>query len=239
LTDEALRILDLSSKTFEEFVTFFFARKLVLDDEQFEYFLREPSGQRYDQTELSSPEVVVRYMTKLFSEFGRIAPGFSLAQLDQGVWGILGERLRLYELLWDTSVPLPHRVQCIRSMYSVYSDFVSASNAEVKNTGFFMWWDFILHGFWVRQKVEHRIEWGDISKFDTEARVLLDVMFETLKRILDLPDWSSQECALHGLGHLYHPDVRKTVQEFIDSHGTELTESRLRWMEHCRDGTVL
>ena len=160
MTDEALRILDLSSKTFEEFVAFFFARKIVPDDEQFEYFLREPSGQRYDETELSSPEVVVRYMTKLFSDFGRIAPDYAIAQLGQGVWGILGERLRLYELLWDTSVPLAHRVQCIRSMYSVYSDFVSARNEDVRNTCFFMWWDFILHGFWARQAVEQRAEGG-------------------------------------------------------------------------------
>jgi hypothetical protein len=239
LTDEALRILDLSSRAFEEFVAFFFARKLVPDDEQFDYFLRESSGQQYDEAELSCPEVVVRYMTKLFSEFGRIAPQYSLAQLDQGVWGILGANLRLYELLWDSSVPLSQRVECIRSMYSVYSDFVSASNEDVSKTGFFMWWDFILHGFWVWQAVGQRTEWGDISKLDSESRLLLDVMFETLKRILDLPDWSSQECALHGFGHLYHPDVRRTVQEFIESHRTELTEQRFQWAKECRDGTAL
>jgi hypothetical protein len=240
LTDETLRILDLSSKTFEEFVEFFFARAVVPDEEQFDYFLREPSGQQYDEAESSSPEVVVRYMTKLFSEFGRIAPEYSLAQLDQGVWGILGGNLRLYERLWDTSVPLPQRLQCIRSTFRVYSDFVSARNEDVKNTGFFMWWDFILHGFWAEQwALDRRTERGDVSKLDTESRLLLDVMFETLKRILDLPDWKSQECALHGLGHLRHPDVPKTVQEFIDRHRNELTEHRLRWLEDCRDGTVL
>jgi hypothetical protein len=239
LTDGALRILDLSSKTFEEFVEFFFARELVPDDEQYDYFLREPSGQQYDGAELSSREVVVRYMTKLFSEFGRIAPEYSLAQLDQGVWGILGENLRLYELLWDSSVPLHQRVQCIRSMYFVFSDFVSASNENVSKTGFSMWWDLILHGFWSRQAVEQRAEGGGSSRLDTESRLLLDVMFETLKRTLGLPDWSSQECALHGFGHLHHPNVGRTVQDFIDGHKSELPEQRLRWVEECRDGTVL
>ncbi len=239
MNDEVLRILDLSSKTFEEFVAFFFARELVPDDEQFDYFLREPSGQQYDEAVLSSPDVVVGHMTKLFSEFGRIAPRYSLAQLDQGVWGILGANLRLYELLWDTSVPLPQRVQCIRSMYSVYSDFVSASNEDVSKTGFSMWWDLILHGFWAWQTVEQRSEGGGRSRLDIESRLLLDAMFETLQRILDLPGWSSQECALHGLGHLHHGEVRKTVQEFIDSHRNELTQQRFQWAEECRDGTVL
>lgn len=240
VTNETPRILDLSSKTFEEFAEFFFARGLVPDDEQFDYFLREPSGQQYDEAALSSPGIVVGHMTRLFSEFGHIAPQYSLAQLDQGVWGILGENLRLYELLWDTSVPLPQRVQCIRSMYSVYSDFVSASNEDVKDTGFFMWWDFILHGFWAEQWVlDRRTEPGDVSRLGTESRLLLEVMFETLKRTFELPDWKSQECALHGLGHLHHPDVRQTVQEFIDNRKSELPEQRLQWLEHCRDGTVL
>jgi hypothetical protein len=239
LTDETLRILDLSSKTFEEFVAFFFARELVPDDEQFDYFLREPSGQQYDEAAPSSPDVVVGHMTKLFSEFGRIAPQYSLAQLDQGVWGILGANLRLHELVWDSAVPLPQRLQCIRSMFSVFSDFVSASKVEVRQTGFCMWWDLILHDFWARQAVEQRSEGGGRSRLDTESRLLLDVMFETLKRTLDLPDWNSQECALHGFGHLHHPDVSRTVQDFIDGHKSELTEQRLRWVEECRDRTVL
>lgn len=239
MTDDASRILDLSSRTFEEFVDFFFAREVVPDDEQFDYFLRDSSGQQYDEAVLSSPEVVVGHMIKLFSEFGRIAPEYSLAQLDQGIWGILGENLRLYELLWDSSVPLPQRVQCIRSMYVVYSDFVSVWNVEATKTAFCMWWDLILHGFWAWQGIEQRSEGGGRSRLDTESRLLLDAMFETLRRTLELPDWSSQECALHGLGHLYHLDVRRTVQEFIDGHRNELTEQRLRWLEDCRDGKVL
>ena len=240
MTEDASRILDLSARTFDEFVKFFFAREVVPDDEQFDYFLRDLSGQQYDEAVMSSPEVVVEYMTRLFSEFGRIAPDYSLAQLDQGVWGILGEKLHLYELLWKSSIPLPQRVQCIRAMYSVYSDFVFPLNGEVAKTGFGMWWDLILHGFWTKDAVPgQRSEWGDISKLDTESRLLLDEMFETLKRILALPDWKSQECALHGLGHLHHPAVRQTVQTYIDSNSNLLTGTRLEWVAHCRDGTVL
>jgi hypothetical protein len=237
LPDE-LRNLDLSAKAFDEFVQFFFARRVVPDKEQFDYFLTDLDGQQYDETIPSSSEVVVDYMTKLFSEFGQIATKYSMAQVDQAVWGILGENLRLYEFLFDTSVPLPNRLECVRSMYCVFSDFVAKSEADPDPdlSGFFMWWDLVLHGFWTppRPFVAGTYR-GDASKLDSESLVLLDVMFETLKRILDLPHTETQRCALHGLGHLHHPEVHDTVQHYIDANKSEFP---LAWLEQCRDGTV-
>ena len=128
---------------------------------------------------LSRPEVIVGHMTRLFSEFGRIAPKYSLSPLNQGFWGIFGENLRLYELWWDSSIPWDQWIQCIRSMYSVY--FQSTGDGELLRHVV----DLILHGFWFQQKIfERRIQMGDVSKLDTESRHLLDVMFETLKQIL-------------------------------------------------------
>lgn len=108
--------LDLSSKDFQEFAAFVLARDVVADEQQFHYFLQDP----YDEAVLSRPEVIVGHRTRLFSEFGRIAPKYSLSPLNQGMWGIFGENLRLYELLWDPSIPSEQQIQCIRSMYSVY-----------------------------------------------------------------------------------------------------------------------
>ncbi len=235
---EELKNLDLSSKDFNEFVRFFFARKVVSDHEQFDYFSTDLAGERYEESVPSSPPILVDHQTRLFSEFGPIASKYSLAQVDQAVWGILGENLRLYEFLFDPSVPLPSRLDCIRSMYCVYSDFV----AEIRTApdpslgGFFMWWDFILHGFWIRREPFVAGSKGDASKLDPESRVLLDVMFDTLKRILALPHAEAQRCALHGLGHLNHPGVRDTVQRYIDAQASGLD---LAWLEKCRDGSVL
>lgn len=234
-----LKNLDLSSKTSDEFVEFFFSRRIVPDKEQFDYFLTDLDGQQYDEAVPSSSEIMVGHMTKLFSGFGQIAAKYSFAQADQAVWGILGENLRLYEFLFDTSVPLPNRLECIRSMYCVYADFVAKSEEEPDPDlgGFWMWWDLVLHGFWSPPRPfaagTYRV---DASKLDSESRVLLDVMFETLKRILDLPHTESQRCALHGLGHLHHPRVRDTVQHYIDANKTQFP---LAWLEQCRDGTVL
>ena len=242
LPEDAGRTLDLSSKTFEQFLDFFFGREAVPDEKQFDYLLRDASGELYDRAELSKPEVVIRHLTRLFREFGRIAPLYTLRQIDQGVWGILGEKLRLYQLLWDSTIPFEQRARCIRSMHSVYSDFVSKSQVEVMENCFDMWWDLILYGFWFQTKffeLHNKIEIGDVSKLDEESRRLLDVMFETLQRILELPDPRTQGYALHGLGHLHHPGVRETVQTFIDAHKGELTEQGLAWVEQCRDGTVM
>jgi hypothetical protein len=240
LADEETRILDLSSMTFDQFVEFFFAREVVPDEQQFAYFLQDLSGQKFDEAVPSSPSVIIEHMTRLCTEFARIAPRYSLPQLDQGIWGILGGNLRLYEFLWDSSIPLKPRIQCIRSMYSVFSDFVATSKVEVMETGFYMWWDLILHGFWSQWKLlENHIEWGHASKLDTESRLLLDVMFETLKSILEISDAKTQDCALHGLGHLHHPGVRETVQKFIDHNKIGVTEKRLQWLEGCRDGKIM
>jgi hypothetical protein len=239
--NEERKTLDLSTKSFEQFVEFLFNRDVVPDSKQFEYFLTDLEGEPYDEAVHSSPAVVVEHLTRLFSEFGVIAPRYSLAQLDQGIWGIWGENLRLYELLWDDpTVALERRVRCIQSMFFVYSDFVSKSTVEAMGNCFDMWWDLLLYGFWFQTRLfERHVKMGDVSALDTESRLLLDVMFETLNRILALPDERTQGYALHGLGHLHHPSVPETVQRFIDNHKAKLTEEGLRWIEACRDGTVM
>ncbi|HTZ74527.1 MAG TPA: hypothetical protein VMB47_11445 [Candidatus Aquilonibacter sp.] len=239
LNDEP-RDLDLSSLTFDEFVAFFFAREVVPDDQQYEYFLTDLHGEKYSEPVPSSPEIVVGHLTSLFADFGRIAGKYRLAQVDQGVWGMWGANLRLYELLFDPRVPLTLRLDCIRSMRHVYSDYVSKLEKEPDReveSGFYMWWDFILHGFWnsSRPVVTGTLR-GDALALDAESRVQLDVLFETLTEILAIPNRVSQESALHGLGHLYHPQVRDAVQRFIDTNASGFN---LKWLEQCRDCNVM
>ncbi|HVA16404.1 MAG TPA: hypothetical protein VMV59_01695 [Candidatus Dormibacteraeota bacterium] len=234
--------LDLSAKTFDEFVEFFFARDVVYCEPPLNDIVADvvEIGQDYDEAVPSSPEVLIEHMTRLFSEFGQIAPRYSLAQINRGIWTILGPGLELPDLLWDPAIPFSRRLQCIRSMYHVYSDFVAKSDVNVTENCFGMWWDLVAHDFWFQGRLwEAGIQMGDVSKLDAEVRTLLDAMFETLKRILELPDPRTQVCAMHGLGHLHHPAVRETVQEFIENHKSEFTEEHIRWLEECRDGTVM
>lgn len=244
MTDEE-RNLDLSTKTFEEFVEFFFAREVVFLDPPLNSMVDDvvEKGRDFDEAVPFSPGVLLEYMTRLFSDFGSIAPRYSLPQVNRAIWTILGPGLDMPALLFDRALPLSKRLECIRSMYHVYSDFVARSRAEVMENCFDMWWDLLAHEFWFQRRFFYpkamKIEWGDVSKLDVEDRAILDVMFETLKRILELPDSRTRIYALHGLGHLSHPGVRETVQQFIESHKSEFTEERIRWLEECRDGTVM
>jgi hypothetical protein len=229
--------LDLSVKTFEQFVEFFFARKIVPDAEQFEYFRRDLEGKLFDEAIPSSRVTIIHYLTKLFSGFDQIVSQYSPAQIEQAIWGFFGSYYELYELLFDASLPLADRLDCIRSIYFVYAGGLAEHAAQLELTGFYMLWDLVLDGFWNSSRpVIPGTYRGDPSKLDAESRVVLDAMFETLSRILEIPDRETQSCALHGLGHLHYPDVRDLVQRYIETSGVELG---LKWLEQCRDGGVL
>ncbi len=229
--------LDLSARTFEQFVEFFFARKTVGDAEQFEYFLSDLDGQPFDEAIPSSPITIVNYLTKLFSDFDQIVSKYSPGQIDQAIWMFFGSYYELYQFLFYASLPLADRLDCIRSIYFVYAGGLAERAAELELTGFFMLWDLVLHGFWNSSRpVIPGTYRGDPSKLDAESRVVLDATFETLSRILEIPDREAQRCALHGLGHLHHLGVHDLVQRYIETSGAEL---RLKWLEQCRDGDVL
>ena len=125
-------------------------------------------------------------------------------------------------------------------MYHVYSDYVSKLEREPDpeiESGIYMWWDLILHGFWNSSRPRIVGTWrGDASKLDAESRVLLDALFETLTRILAIPSRASQQSALHGLGHLHHPQGHDAVQRFIDKNPPVFC---LKWLEQCRDCNVM
>ena len=238
--DDGAKNLDLSAFAFDEFAAFFFDRTVAADHHQYDYFMTDVHGGKYSDSIPSSPEIVVNHLTELFLKFGQIASKYSLAQVDQGIWGVWGTKLRLYEFLFASSIPLESRMSCIRSMYHVYSDYVSqldrAPDPEIES-GIYMWWDFILHGFWGPSRpVIAGTYRGDASKLDAESRLLLDGLFDTLTQILAIPNWASQQSALHGLGHLYHPRGHDAVQRFIDTNPSGFN---LKWLEQCRDCNVM
>ncbi len=146
---------------------------------------------------------------------------------------------RLQKHLCLPTAPLLQRLECIRSMYFVYSDHVAKSTVQVMENCFNMWWDSVASGFWEQLGFSDNIAESDVSCLSAEQTALLDAMFETLSKILALPDARTQECALHGLGHLHHPGVRGLVQQFLDEHRSEFTAVGIKWVERCRDGSVM
>lgn len=236
MTDEPVSF-DLSSETFDGFVEFFFARKVVSDDGQFELFFSDLQGRTHQFREALNPALLVEYMTRLFTNFAEIARRYSVMQIDQGLWGMMGSNFTLHELLWDETIDLEKRLDCIRSMFHVFGDFVAQSQIPDRSTYFFMWWDEVAKSLWWTPRP--KIEEGDVAKLSTESRALLDAAFETLKSILEIPNTLTQRSALHGLGHLHHPGVQAAVQSYMDSGRSLLDPDELPWVEQCRDGKAL
>ena len=64
-------------------------------------------------------------------------------------------------------------------------------------------------------------------------------MLEILVKILALNEGRCEQFALHGLGHLIHPQKAVVVQKFIDDNRNNFDEDGIAWLEQCRDGTVM
>jgi len=229
-------LFDLSHLTYDEFVNFFFEHDMVTEEKwyhdpelfDFDNFIGEGA---------SSPQTVVEHMTHLFTQFDHEVSKFSPGQVNAGIWAMFSiDPFHLQRYLWLPSIPLTQRLACIRSMYNVYADHVAKSRAHVMENCFDMWWDLVAGGFW--QDLPN-IKPGDIKALNEEQNTLLDTMFETLSKILALPDERTQGYALHGLGHLHHPGVRQIVQRYLDSRRHELEADGIKWVEKCRDGTVM
>jgi hypothetical protein len=220
---------DLSALTFDQFERFFFDRR-VLDPREGSFFDAFCPG--FSSFASSSPSNTVEMLHRLMSDFAKIGSNYSLGQINQGIWAMFGPTIEIQEHLWLDSVNLSLRQQCIRAMIVPYRDFVCGHTAEQMENCFDMWWDMIAHAFW-----------GDInysgSSLTDDNRAVLNAMFETLCEILSLPDPRCQQYALHGLGHLQHPDVSKVVQKFIDENREDLHPQTLAWIERCRDGNVM
>lgn len=232
-------LFDLSQLNFDEFVSFFFNHDVEVE----EYWYQDPSlasWNDFDEENVASPRVIVGHMTRLFTNFADIAPKFSLAQINAGIWAMFtNQPFRLQKHLWLPATPLPERLDCVHSMYSVYSEYVAKSKVEVMENCFSMWWDWCASSFWQHLSYTRNITEGDVSSLNQEQATLLDAMLQTLSRTLALSDQRTQGYALHGLGHLHHPDVREIVQRFLDKHGKQLSPDAVRWVEMCRDGTVM
>ena len=70
-----------------------------------------------------------------------------------------------------------------------------------------MWWDSLAYDW--HCDIRSRTNGGEDASMQ-------NVMFETLSRILELDSLACQRAALHGLGHLHHPDTEPLIRRYID-----------------------
>jgi len=72
-----------------------------------------------------------------------------------------------------------------------------------------MWWDALCYDWHCGNKKRER---------GGEDRSMQDVMFETLRSILAQDSEICHGAALHGLGHLHHPDTKQLIDVYLTQH---------------------
>jgi hypothetical protein len=208
----------------------------VLDEESFANFLfnrpvvKHPSDQELlDGSDCFEIDWVDRAgfidrAATLFEGFAAVGSRFSMEQIEQGLWCLLGWRFSLPDLLWTTPVPVPVQQRCLRAMLVPFRDYYASIAEEYSGSSFFMWWDLILSG-----------------RRNTECTPANEgVVMDVLEDILTLPGDACHGAALHGLNHL-HPNQRaaEIVKKYLNQHRVRLSPQQLQWIESCQLGEAL
>ena len=219
---------DLSALTYRQFLAFFFDRPVVGDKDQYDLFR---SG--VDYFVASDPAIVVAHLHAMCQGLSELTTIYSHEQLDQGLWAVFGAGISCEQYLFDAAMDLGLRIDCVESMYLPFRDIVAQSSLDKTESLYFMWWDMILHTFW-QMADDYKFDYPALS---TDGKQIMEAMYRTLLKILALEHPACQWSALHGLGHLNHPLGREAVQNYLDIHGSDVSQEDVKWIARCRDGT--
>ena len=159
----------------------------------------------------------------LFANSGELRGKYSEEQLEQGLWFMFGPGGEAWfaGLLRDGQLALELRQRFISAIFDLYERLLSKVQLE---TATFMLWDLLIDQFFNGDADDHVI-----------PVEIAATMFETLSRILALPDQQSQRAALHGLGHLRHKDTPAIVSDYLARHAS-LSDEIVEYACRVRDG---
>lgn len=188
--------------TFDDFIGFLFDHDVIPDPDDPE---NDPVPWYWEAEVVFIPINVANYYVELFTEPEFLLARYSSEKLEQGFWAIQSGNIEcaVSEIIWLTDVPEKLRENCVRSMYHLFEKLFSVNPLDTSSN---MWWDAIAYEWHCDNR--NRNNGG-------EDLWMQDVMFETLKQILSLPNLDCQISALHGLGHLHHPDTKKIIDKYL------------------------
>jgi hypothetical protein len=191
---------DLTDISFDDFVQFVFAKGLPSNPKAEPWYW-------HIQTTFEPAEIANHY-TNLFTKPKFLLDRFLKAELEQGFWAIQSCNLdcAVAQIIWIEELPFATRERCVRAMFHLFEKLFSL---EPLDTSAHMWWDSLCYDWHCGNRSRERAG---------EDKAMQDVMFETLAKILDLDSPWCQGDALHGLGHLHHPDTGDLVGKYIANH---------------------
>jgi hypothetical protein len=202
---------DLTNITFDQFVSFLFDRQLSSDPKN------DSRSELYHDVGIEfDARTVCAYYIRLFRRPGFLLTRFTKAQLEQGFWRIEGPVLEcsVNNLIHDSDLSLAAREECIDSMADLFEHlFIN----EPLDTSVQMWWDALCYDWHCGNRKRER---------GGEDQLLQDIFFRTLGKVLAQDSWICQGAALHGLGHLHHPDTKSLIADFLETHPLLSKEER-------------
>lgn len=191
---------------------------------------------RAEQTKRNGPfpEVEVdnkrlcTYYVRLFQKPEFLLSRFTKQELEEGFWEMMAGHhdWSLGNLMEYSDAPLSSRKECMESMAVLFERlFVT----EPLDTSVHMWWDSFCYSWNCGNRKRER---------GGEDLELQDAYFHALAKVLAIDSWICQGAALHGLGHLHHPDTSALISRYIDEHPS-LTKEQVAYAQAAAKFEVL
>ena len=191
--------IDTTHYSFDDFVAFVFDHDPPLNEKAKKWY--------WQAAVVFAPEQFCAYYIRLFRNPEILLERFSKPRLEEGFWTMIsGVEWSVAALIWETDIPLVRREECIRAMADLFKQFFARESLE---TSCHMWWDALCYAWHCGNRIRER---------GGEDLEMQDVMFQTLATILYLESEDCQAAALHGLGHLHHPETQTLVDRYIGDH---------------------
>lgn len=180
------------------------------------------------------PALTLAHTTRLFETPVTSLDAYSDAQINQGLWYLLGDAAG--DVLANAMLATAHRAHCIAAMMTLYNDLFAvrctphlshrSEEAGPLNAVCYMWWDIL-----VLMPQPGNREQAEVD------RAALHVMEETLR----LDSVACQESALHGLGHWYsgYPqEIGRIIDRYV-ARSARVRAELLVYAKSARTGCVL
>jgi len=178
-------------------------------------------------------------LAELFGNARSLLADFSPAGIVQGLWCMMGgvHNESFTGLVWNPALPLSQRRAVIRSVYDLYDqllctypyeeiDFRHPDGDRAYEGIDYMVPDLLLSKPWFPDESE-----ADQAAVSTE-------FLELFARMLEHEAPVAQYAALHGLGHLEHPDRSDTIDRYLAAHSW-LEPDQREYALNARRGDVL
>ena len=192
--------VDLRTSSYEDFVDFVFNH--VPED--------EVNDKWYWQVRLDvavDPRVVIGYLTRLCKEPTPLLMRFTVRQFTEGVNFLFGAGGGKWfrDQLWNSDVPWIERRECILAIPELYTHIFE--DHDDGGLGF-MLWDEIAYGYTSGSRA---------PEANPEDARVQQAMFEALTAMLRSENPDTLAGAVHGLGHLRHPDSNRAIRALLAS----------------------